>query len=117
MSRMQIAFFACMLMLVTLFMPCSLVGGDKKKESPCDKPPIQTSPPPSKEELKKARDIRAQGSVNIAISEEGDVTDAKVVRGSSSEAAEMLLKRAKSMKFQSRPGCGTFRTTVNYTLQ
>jgi hypothetical protein len=65
----------------------------------------------------EGRDIRAQGSVNIAISEEGDVTEAKVVRASSPEAADMLLKRARSMKFQSRPGCGTFRTTVNYTLQ
>jgi len=104
-------------MFVTASLSRPLVGGEKKKESPCDKAPVQVSAPPSMEELKKARDIRAQGSVNIAISEEGDVTDAKVVRASSPEAADMLLKRARSMKFQSRPGCGTFRTTVNYTLQ
>jgi len=89
----------------------------EKKESACTKPPeLIPGPKPSKEEEKKARELRAQGTVAISISEEGDVVDASVVRSSSREAADALLARAKSMKFKPRPGCGIFKTAVNYTL-
>ena len=93
------------------------LGGDKKKDSLCGKPPeVVPTSQPTKEELEKARKLRAQGSVNISISEDGDVVEAKLVRATSREAADLLLARAKAMKFKPRPGCGTFKTTVNYTL-
>lgn len=99
-----------------LVLPPTVAGG-KKKDSPCSKPPdLISSAKPTKEEQEKARKVRPQGSVNIAISEDGDVVEAKVVRASSPEAADLLLGRAKSMKFKPRSGCGSFRTTVNFTL-
>ncbi len=112
MSRLCGVFCAILLLL-----PIPSLCSDKKKESPCDKPPVLISPPPSKEELKRARKIRAQGLVEFAVSEDGEVTEAKVIRASSQEAADMLLKRTKAMKFQPRPECGTFRTAANYTLE
>ena len=88
-----------------------------KKESVCTKPPeLIPSPKPSKEEQKKAPKLKAQGMVAISISEEGDVVDATVVQSSTPEVADSLLVRAKSLKFKPRPGCGIFKTTVNYTL-
>ena len=99
----------------TAILPCALAG-DKKKDSPCGKPPEISSSQPTKEELDKARKLRAQGLVNISISEDGDVVEAKVIQASSEEAADLLLTRAKAMKFKPRPGCGTFKTIVNYTL-
>ncbi|MGH9556437.1 MAG: hypothetical protein ACRD2Y_11515, partial [Terriglobales bacterium] len=65
---------------------------------------------------RKGRKLRAQGSVTISISEEGDVVEAKLVRASSPEAGDLLLTRARSLKFKARPGCGNFKTTVNYKL-
>jgi hypothetical protein len=94
-----------------------LAAGGEKKDSPCRKPPeVASGGKPTKEEQKKARQLRAQGSVAISISEEGDVVDAEVVRASSQEAGDFLLTWAKAMKFKARPGCGSFKTTVNYTL-
>src|ERR1051325_7220788 len=103
MRRLYVVFSALVLML-----PVPSFCADKKKPPPCETPPVLISAPPSKEELKKAREIRAQGSVELAVGEDGDVTEAKVVRASSKEAADMLLKRTKAMKFQPRPGCGTY---------
>jgi len=89
----------------------------EKKDSSCGKPPDLVSSPPTKEEQGKARKIRAQGAVAISISEDGEVVEAKVLRASSSKEADFLLAGAKAMKFKPRPGCGTFKTTVNFTAQ
>ncbi len=103
-------------LLSTSIAPYSLAG-DKKKDSPCGKPPdVVSASQPTKEELEKARKLKAQGAVSISISEDGDVVEAKVVGASSQEAANLLLARAKSMKFKARPGCGIFKTSVNFSL-
>jgi len=82
-----------------------------------DHPQMLPGSKPTKEEQKRQKELRAQGTVSIAISEEGDVVEAKIVRASSKEAATELLKRAQSMKFEPRPGCGVFRTQINFTLE
>jgi TonB family protein len=103
-------------LLAALISP-SAIGGDKHTVSPCDKPrEIASAPQLSKEEQAKARKIRAQGMVQISVSEDGDVTDAKVVRASSREAVDLLSAFARSAKFKPRTGCGTTHATINYTL-
>jgi TonB family protein len=103
--------------LLATFASLSVSGSDKHAASPCDKPrEIASAPQLSKEDQAKARKIRAQGMVNISISEDGDVIEAKVVRASSREAVDLLLAFAKSAKFKPRPGCGTTQTAINYTL-
>jgi hypothetical protein len=54
--------------------------------------------------------------IKIMISEEGDVTDAKVVNASSQEAVPLLIAFARSAKFKPRPGCGETQSAINYTL-
>lgn len=103
-------------LLVTFAWP-SAIASDKHKDFPCDKPrEIASAPQLSKEEQSKARKIRAQGMVNISISEDGDVIEAKVVQASSPEAVDVLLAFAKSAKFKPRTGCGTTQGAINYTL-
>jgi TonB family protein len=92
-------------------------GSDKHAPSPCDKPREMVSQPQwSKEDQAKARKIRAQGMIEVSVSEEGDVTEAKVVRASSREAIDLLLAYAKSAKFKPRAGCGVTHTVINYSL-
>jgi TonB family protein len=103
-------------LLTTSILPYA-IGGDKHAVSPCDKPREVASPPQlSKEEREKARKIRAQGMVNISISEDGDVIDAKVVQASSAEAVDLLLAFARSAKFKPKTGCGITHAEINYTL-
>jgi hypothetical protein len=97
--------------------PIGLIAGKKQKQiSPCDQPrEILSNPKLSKEDQKKVRKIKAQGLVNISISEDGDVVETKVVRASSEDAAPLLIQQAKSMKFKPRIGCGTTHTAINFT--
>ena len=89
----------------------------KRRQSPCGKPPDLVSKTPlPKEERAKAKKIRVHGSVAIEISEVGDVVEARVVRASSDEAGRLLIDLVKGMKFKPRPGCGPFKTTVNFNL-
>jgi TonB family protein len=106
----------CLVLLAAFILPFA-IGRDKHPISPCDKPREITSPPQlSKEDQAKARKIRAQGTVEISISEEGDVTESKVVRASSREAVDLLLAFARSAKFRPRTGCGPTHTAINFTL-
>jgi len=77
----------------------------------------------SKEEQKKVHQVR--GMVAIVISAGGDVVGAKVISArrpsdgneaglSSTEAVDVLLSQARSMKFKSRPGCGDFRYDLSF---
>jgi len=77
----------------------------------------------SEEEQKKVHHVR--GMVAIVISADGDVVGAKVISArrprdgneaglSSTEAVDVLLSQARSMKFKSRPGCGDFRYDVSF---
>lgn len=105
-----------LVLLATFILPFA-IAGDKHKDSPCDKPrEIASVPQLSKEEQSKARKIRAQGTVKISISEDGDVIEAKVVQASSPEAVDVLLAFARSAKFKPRTECGTTHAAINYTL-
>ena len=110
-------------LLLTALIPTSAFASDKHAASPCDKPrEIASQPKLSKEQAEKARRIRAQGMVDISISEDGDVIEAKVVRpnsreeGDLREATDLLLTFARSAKFKPRAGCGITHTAINYTL-
>src|SRR5712692_6074405 len=95
------------------------MGGDKHEDSPCDKPrEIASAPHLSKRRTGESSQdkIRAQDMVNISISEDGDVIEAKVVGASSDEAVDVLLTFARSAKFKPRAGCGTTHAVINYTL-
>ena len=105
------------LVMLAIFSSALVTAGDKHKDSPCEKPrEIASRPQLSKEDQAKARKIRAQGYVNISISQEGDVIAAKVIQASSPEAVDLLLTFARSAKFKPRPGCGTTNAAINYTL-
>jgi len=104
------------LILASVYSPL-LAAAAKHNESPCGTPPALVSKAPlPKEEQERAKEIRAQGTIAIEISEEGDVIGGHVVRASSNEAGKILIDLVKGMKFKSRPGCGTFKTTVNFSL-
>ena len=117
MLKLLVRFLFGTLVLLAIFTSAPAIAGAKHKDSPCDKPrEIASRPQLSKEDQAKARKIRAQGYVNISISEEGDVIDAKVVQASSPEAVDLLLTFAKTAKFKPRPGCGITHGAINYTL-
>ena len=42
--------------------------------------------------------------------------DAQVMGASSNEAGRILIDTVKGMKFKPRLGCGSFKTTVNFSL-
>jgi hypothetical protein len=77
----------------------------------------------SKEEQKKIHEVR--GTVAVVISADGDVVSAKALSAksptdgneaglSSAESINVLLSRARSMKFKSRLGCGDFRYVLSF---
>jgi hypothetical protein len=77
----------------------------------------------SKEEQQGVHQVR--GMVTIVISANGDVAGAKVISASrprdgneaglsSTEAVDVLLSQARSMKFKSRPRCADFRYVVSF---
>ena len=89
----------------------------QQKKTDCRKPPEIIPPPkPSKEEKQRKPKTKIQSWVAIEISEDGDVVAAKALHATSDEAANQLVSLAKSMKFKPRPGCGVFKTEVNYTI-
>ena len=80
----------------------------------CHKPPqVVPGPKPPK----GAKKPGLQGSVEIEISEDGEVVSAKTVQASSSSPSDQLESFAKSMKFKPRPGCGVFKTVVNFSTE
>ena len=89
----------------------------QQKKTDCRKPPEVIPPPkPSKEEKQRQAKTKIQGWVAIEISEDGDVVAAKALHPTSDETANQLVSLAKSMKFKPRPGCGVFKTEVNYFI-
>lgn len=66
--------------------------------------------------------MRLQGQIDISVNEDGDVSDAKVVRlylrekSDSKEAVGLLLAFANSAKFKPRTGCGVTHTSLNFTF-
>ena len=57
-----------------------------------------------------------QGKVAITIGEDGHVSDAKVFEASPKEAAVALLASAKTITVKPRPGCGTFKVEIIFSL-
>ena len=89
----------------------------QNKKNDCKHPPkILSQPKFSDEDRSKWKGKSVTGRVAIAVSEEGDVAQARVVSASPKEAAEALLNAAKQAKFTPRPGCGDLNTEVVFSL-
>jgi hypothetical protein len=108
-----VRFSAVLLLAFTFVQPTKA----QQAKADCSKPPVVIRPPKqSKDEKQKQSKTRVQGSVAIEISEDGDVVSAKAEPPSEGESADQLESIAKAMKFKPRPGCGVFKTVVNYTI-
>jgi TonB family protein len=89
----------------------------QNKKNDCKHPPkILSQPKFFDEDRSKWKGKSVTGRVAIVLSEEGDVTQARVVYASPKEAAESLLNAAKQAKFAPRPGCGDLKTEVVFSL-
>jgi TonB family protein len=85
----------------------------QKKKNNCGHPPkIISQPRFSDEDRARWKGKSVSGRVAIVVSEEGDVTQARVVSASPREAAEALLHAAKVAKFEPRYGCGELKSDV-----
>ena len=94
-----------------------LPAAGQSEPKACRKPPKILSQPKTPEEFReKWKNGRAQGKVAIAIGEDGHVSEAKVLEASPKDAADAPLATAKSITFQPRPGCGSFKTEMFFTL-
>ena len=88
----------------------------QNKKNDCKHPPkILSQPKFSDEDRSKWKGKSVTGRVAIVVSEEGAVTQARVVSASPKEAAESLLNAAKQAKFAPRPGCGDLNTEVVFS--
>jgi hypothetical protein len=89
----------------------------QNKKNNCEHPPKLVSKPRfSDADKTKWKGKSVSGKVAIVISEEGDVTQARVVSASPKEGAESLLNAAKQAKFEPRLGCGELKTEVFFNL-
>lgn len=94
----------------------SPVNGQSTSKA-CRKPPdIATQPKMPEEYREKWKKVRVQGRVAIAIDEDGHVFEAKLLEASPKDAADALLATAKTITFKPRPGCGTFKTEMNFSV-
>src|SRR5258708_29559405 len=88
----------------------------QNKKNDCKHPPkILSQPKFSDEDRSKWKGKSVTGRVAIVVSEEGDVTQARVVSASPKEAAESLLNASKQAKCAPRPGCGDLKTEVVFS--
>ena len=107
----QLFRFSVVLAVCVGLVQTAAVGQQKKTD--CRKPPqVVPAPKPPK----GAKKPSLQGSVEIEISEEGEVVSAKTIQPSSSPS-DQLESLAKSIKFKPRPGCGVFKTVVNFSIE
>lgn len=89
----------------------------QNKKNDCKQPPkILSQPKFSDEDRSKWKGKSVTGKVALVISEEGEVTQARVVSVSPKEAAESLYNAAKQAKFSPRSGCGDLKTEVIFSL-
>jgi outer membrane biosynthesis protein TonB len=85
----------------------------QKKKNNCGRPPkIISQPKFSDEDRARWKGKSVSGRVAIVVSEEGDVTQARVVSASPREAAESILNAAKVAKFEPRHGCGELKSDI-----
>jgi hypothetical protein len=91
---------------------------NKAETSACSKPPDLVSKGTlSKEDQEKAKNVRMVGTVAVTINQDGKVTDVRVVRAPSKDSAELLSHLVSTFKFKPRPGCGDFKTQMNFGLE
>jgi hypothetical protein len=89
----------------------------QNEKNNCGHPPkIVSQPRFSDEDQTKWKGKSVSGKVAIVVSEEGDVTQARVVSVSPKAAAESLLNATKQAKFEPRHGCGELKTEVFFNL-
>ena len=89
----------------------------QNKKNDCKHPTkILSQPKFSDEDRSKWKGKSITGRVAIVVSEEGDVTQARVVSATPKEAAGSLLNAARQAKFAPRPGCGDLKTEVVFSL-
>ena len=69
-----------------------------------------------KEYREKWKKLKVQGRVAIAVDEDGHVIEAKLIEASPKEAGDAVLATAKTASFKPRPGCGTFRTEIVFSV-
>jgi len=90
----------------------------QNKKNDCKHPTkILSQPKFSDEDRSKWKGKSITGRVAMVVSEEGDVTGARVVSATPKEAAGSLLNAAKLAKFAPRPGCGDLKTEVVFSLK
>jgi len=88
----------------------------QKMKNNCGRPPkIISKPRFSDEDRARWKGKSVSGRVAIVISEEGDVTQARVVSASPREAAQSILNAAKVAKFEPRQGCGELKSDIFFS--
>lgn len=103
--------------LIAVSLSVTTLSDAQSKKKGCKEPPKMLSQPRfSDDERAKWKGKSISGKVAIVISEDGDVSQAKVVSVNPNEAAEVLLNAVKRAKFDPRPGCGEIRTDVSFSL-
>jgi len=95
----------------------ALSTGAQSNQNACRKPPEITSQPKTPQEYReKWKKVNVRGRIAITIDEDGLVSEAKLLEASPKEAADALLATAKAVRFKPRPGCGTFKTEMIFTV-
>ena len=103
--------------IVFLIASAGLPARGQRDPKACRKPPTILNQAKTPEEYReKWKEMRVQGKVAITIDEDGHVSEAKVIQASPKEAADALIATAKTITFKARPGCGTFKTEIVFSL-
>jgi len=88
----------------------------QNKKNDCKHPPkILSQPKFPDEDRSKWKGKSVTGRVAIVVSEEGDVTQPRVVSASPKEAADSLLNAAKQAKLAPRRGCRDLKTEIVFS--
>jgi TonB family protein len=91
--------------------------GAQSNQKACRKPPELANQPKTPQEYReKWKKVKVRGRIAITIDEDGHVSEAKLLEASPKEAADALLATAKTVSFKPRPGCGTFKTEMIFTV-
>jgi len=91
--------------------------GGQSNQKACRKPPeIIAQPKTPQEYREKWKKVNVNGRIAITIDENGNVSEARILQVSPKEAAEALLATAKTVTFKPRPGCGNFKTEMNFSV-
>jgi TonB family protein len=107
--------FLCIQLFLASFGAPPAAG--QRNQKSCRKPPELATPPKTPQEYReKRKKLKVQGKIAIAIDEDGHVSEARLVEASPKEAADALLATAKTASFKPRPGCGTFRTEMTFSV-